>query len=249
VLANLVENALRYTEKGGLLVACRRRRDGLKIEVWDTGIGIPPAQFGAVFHEFYQVGNPHRDRGHGLGLGLAIVERTARLLDHPVELRSRVMRGSVFSVGVPLGDPALVRVAQPAAQLAPLSGCNVLVVEDAADIRAAMTVLLESWGCHVVAAESGVDADLAMTRDNAEIHAILADYGLPGAEDGISLVRRLTKRFPRAGAAIISGDVNTALLRDAETAGIALLHKPVRPAKLRALLGSMWREHAAKAIA
>ncbi len=96
VLVNLINNALRYTREGGVLVGCRRRAGGLWIEVWDTGIGIPKENFKDIFREFQQLSNPQRDREQGLGLGLAIVERTTRLLDHPIQLRSRVGRGSVF---------------------------------------------------------------------------------------------------------------------------------------------------------
>ncbi|MBC8022697.1 MAG: response regulator [Burkholderiales bacterium] len=249
ILVNLVNNALRYTERGGVLVACRRRAGGLSIEVWDTGIGIPPTQLDAVFREFYQVDNRERDRDKGLGLGLAIVERTARLLDHPMGVRSRLLRGSVFFLVVPFGDPARVRPAQAAPEAPVLAGCNVLVVEDARDIRAAMTVLLEGWGCHVLAAGSGAEADTVIARENVELHAILADYRLPGGENGIALLRRLAWRHPRAGPVLISGDIDPALLREAEEARIPLLHKPVRPAKLRTLLGSIWRERGVQATA
>jgi two-component system, sensor histidine kinase len=250
ILVNFVNNALRYTERGGVLVACRRREGGLSIQVWDTGIGIPPTQFEAIFREFYQVDNRERDRDKGLGLGLAIVERTAGLLEHPIGVRSRLLRGSVFSLLVPFGDPAGVRPAAAATpEAAALSGCNVLVVEDSREIRAAMTVLLEGWGCHVLAAGSSAQADAAIAADGVEIHAMLADYRLPGGENGLALLRRLALRHPRAARVLISGDIAPALLREAEEAGIPLLHKPLRPARLRAMLGSIWRERGVQAIA
>jgi signal transduction histidine kinase len=248
ILVNLVDNALRYTERGGVLLACRRRAGGLSIEVWDTGIGIPPTQLGAIFREFFQVDNPQRDRDKGLGLGLAIVERTAELLEHPIRVRSRLLRGSVFSLLVPYGDAARVRHVPPAVDTPAFAGCNVLVVEDAREIRAAMTVLLEGWGCRVLAAGSGAEAD-ALAHEDVELHAILADYRLPGGENGISLLRRLAWRHPHAAPVLISGDIDPALLREAEDARIPLLHKPVRPARLRAMLGSIWRERGVQATA
>ena len=248
LLSNLVHNAVRYTNRGGVLVACRPRMDGLLIEVWDTGIGIGPTQIHEIFREFYQVDNPQRDRDQGLGLGLAIVERTARILEHPIAVRSRLGRGSVFCVLVRYGDPSQVRRAAPTAAMLPLAGCNVLVVEDSREIREAMTVLLEGWGCRVAAAASGGEAE-ARARGEGDIHAIVADYNLPGGDNGIALLRRLAARHARAAQVLMSGDISPALMREAAQAGIPLLHKPLKPARLRSLLGAAWRESRAQAEA
>jgi signal transduction histidine kinase len=246
VLANIVTNALRYTPRGRITIGCRRRRGTIEVQVWDTGIGIPEENLDDVFREFYQLGNPQRDREQGLGLGLAIVERTARLLGHAVKVRSRPGVGSMFSVAVPIGDAAAVR--KPALEergtWVPLLGCKVLVVEDERDIRAAMTTLLEGWGCHVLTAASGPEAHalLAGTSDAPDV--VFADYRLPGGEDGIVLLESLVQAHPSASAILISGDIEPELLKRARDAGLTLLHKPVRPARLRALLGSVWRERA-----
>jgi len=248
MLSNLVHNAVRYTNRGGVLVACRARMDGLLIEVWDTGIGIGPTQIHEIFREFYQVDNPQRDRDQGLGLGLAIVERTARVLEHPIAVRSRLGRGSVFSVLVRYGEASRARPAVPVAAALPLAGCNVLVVEDSREIREAMTVLLEGWGCRVLAAASGSEAE-ARARTESALHAIVADYNLPGGENGIAVLRRLAARHARASQVLMSGDIDPALMREAEAAGIPLLHKPLKPARLRALLGAAWRDARAPAAA
>jgi signal transduction histidine kinase len=248
IVANFVDNALRYTARGGgVLVGCRRREKGLLIEVWDNGVGIEPAQLGEIFREFYQVENPQRDRDQGLGLGLAIVERTARLLDHPITVRSRPDRGSVFSILVPHGDPAQVRAAERARAAEMLTGCCVLVIEDEREIRAAMSVLLEGWGCHVVAAGSAEEAETLLAHGGAVPDAILADYRLGGAETGVQLLLRLAVRYPNAAPVLISGDIGPEVLKEAEMSRIPMLHKPLRPARLRAMLGSIWRERRAVA--
>jgi signal transduction histidine kinase/CheY-like chemotaxis protein len=248
IVANFVDNALRYTARGGgVLVGCRRREKGLLIEVWDNGVGIEPAQLGEIFREFYQVENPQRDRDQGLGLGLAIVERTAKLLDHPITVRSRPDRGSVFSILVPHGDPAQVRAAERARAAEMLTGCCVLVIEDEREIRAAMSVLLEGWGCHVVAAGSAEEAETLLAHGGAVPDAILADYRLGGAETGVQLLLRLAVRYPNAAPVLISGDIGPEVLKEAEMSRIPMLHKPLRPARLRAMLGSIWRERRAVA--
>ena len=247
ILVNLLNNALRYTQKGGVVVGCRRRKDGLLIEVWDTGIGIPADKYDEIFREFHQLANPQRDREQGLGLGLAIVERTGRLLGHPIRVRSRVGRGSVFSMTIPYGDPAQVRASERSRTADALDGLAVLVVEDENEIRSAMTVLLEGWGCKVVVAASGAEVDAALAKSGLEPHAILADFRLPGEETGIGVIARLRTRFPDAAGVVITGDIAPEVLSAAEAARLHLMHKPLRPARLRSLLGAIWRERNAAA--
>lgn len=241
ILVNLTHNALRYTREGGILVGCRRRREGVLIEVWDSGVGIPADQFEAIFREFHQLQNPQRDREKGFGLGLAIVERTARLLEHPLRVRSRVGRGSVFSILVPYGDPARVGAAESPRPAEILEGCRVLVVEDDREIRQATILLLEGWRCEVHAAASGAELDRLLATLAAPPDAILADYRLPGGENGIQIIARLRDRYPGAGAILVSGDIAPEVHREAQAAGLPFLHKPLRPARLRALLGALWR--------
>jgi signal transduction histidine kinase/CheY-like chemotaxis protein len=249
ILVNLTTNALRYTDRGKVLVGCRRRRDGLAIEVWDTGPGIPQEDLRDIFKEFHQLGNPTRDRDQGLGLGLAIVERTAALLDHPLVVKSRVGRGSMFSIRVPYGDAQKIRGgdAPHSAQWASLEGCVALVVEDDKEIRAAMTILLESWSCKVLCAASGPEARALVASSGCAPNVILADYRLPGEENGIHVIRSVQRAHPSAAGILISGDIAPAILKEAERSGFQLLHKPLRPARLRALLGRTWRDRPALA--
>jgi CheY-like chemotaxis protein len=230
-----------------VLVGCRRRADGLWIEVWDSGIGIPDDKHEDVFREFHQLANSQRDREQGLGLGLAIVERSARLLGHPLKIASRVERGSVFRLRIPYGDPVRVRASERSRAADALDGCTVLVVEDEGEIRAAMTILLEGWNCRVVAASSGDEVDGLLARLGGAPDVVLSDYRLPGSENGLQLIARVRARFPGTGAIVISGDIGPEVLRETQQAGHHLLHKPLRPARLRALLGSMWRERHSRA--
>ena len=239
VMVNLVNNALRYTKSGGVLVGCRKRAAGLWIEVWDTGVGIAKEDQKAIFREFHQLSNPQRDREQGLGLGLAIVDRTCRLLGMPIEVRSRPGHGTVFSVRVPYGDPSRVVVGERARVADSLDGLQVLLVDDDKEIRAAMRALLEGWGCDVVAAPSGAGVDSELDSFTPDV--VLADFRLPGPENGIQVMQRMRKRFPDVHGIVISGDIGAEVLRAAQASGYQLLHKPLRPARLRALLGSFWR--------
>ena len=249
ILGNLLSNAVRHTERGGVLIGCRARGAEVVIEVWDTGPGIPESRQREIFQEFVQLGNPQRDREQGLGLGLAIVERTARLLGHQVGVRSRVGRGSVFWLRVGRGDPASVRPIADEAEGAPLQGCTVLVVEDDREVRRAMTLLLEGWGCVVCVAESGSDVRDQLARLGTGPDIAIADYRLPGEEDGIEVLDAIRRRFPATGGILVSGDIAPEVLRRAQDSGYTLLHKPLRPARLRALMGNLWRARAAAARA
>jgi two-component system, sensor histidine kinase len=249
VLVNLVNNALRYTRSGGVLVGTRQRADGVVIEVWDTGVGIAKEDLKAIFREFHQLSNPQRDREQGLGLGLAIVERTCRLLELPILVRSRPGRGSVFSVRVPRGDPAKVLVVEHPRAADTLDGLRVLVIEDEKDIRAAMLALLEGWRCNVVAAGSAAAAESEVAQRGFTPDVVLADYRLPGNVTGLEAINRLRARFPDTVGVVISGDIAPEVLRAAEASGFHMMHKPLRPARLRALLGSVWRAHHQSAAA
>ncbi len=239
ILINLLSNAVRYTERGGIVVGCRRRAGRVRIEVWDSGIGIALAQQGAVFEEFYQAGNPERDQRRGLGLGLAIAARLAQLLDSRIELASRPGKGSVFAFELPRVEaPAkpAVEIASPVVNEC-LHGASILVVDDDALVREGMAALLAHWGCEVTLAVSSDDAVIALARCARVPDAILCDYRLPGGKTGIETIRRLREvcgmQIP---ASLVSGDTAPERLAEARQCGLTLLHKPVRPAKLRALL-------------
>ncbi|MBK6336256.1 MAG: response regulator [Betaproteobacteria bacterium] len=234
ILRNLVANALKYTQRGGVLVGCRPRGGGVSIEVWDTGPGIPPAEQSRIFEEFYQIGNAERDRAKGLGLGLAIVRRLADLLGHRVELASRPGRGSVFRVQVPRasGD---VADAPPGvdAPATTLTGRRILVVDDEVAVRDGMCDLLAAWGCRAEAFAGPAE----VPPDTLPPDAMIVDYRLVGSVDGLAAIAELRARFGRdLPAILISGESSSAHLARIDASGIPLLHKPVPPAKLRAAL-------------
>lgn len=241
ILLNLLANALRYTYRGSVLLACRRCADGrhVRIEVWDSGIGIAPEHHEAIFGEFYQVGNPERDRGNGLGLGLNIVERAAKLMGHRLQMWSQLGQGTRFGIEVPLAPADAVqerRGTQRDRALDDLAGLVVMVVEDDSLAREAVASLLRSWGC-VVAEANGLSAALGQFERGERPDVIVSDYRLPYGENGMEVIARLRAAAGSSiPACLISGDTDPALMQQAREAGLSLLHKPVRPAKLRSLL-------------
>ena len=242
VLLNLVSNALRYTRSGGVLVACRRRADHARIEVWDTGIGIPPESRSEIFTEFVQLDRSEREPGQGLGLGLAIVERTARLLGHPLGLSSRLGRGSCFFVEVPLAPAGeSPEEPEPSPSQTQFEGISVLIIDDDALVRNGLSTLLESWGCSVLSAANQSDAERQLQRFGP-VDLVACDYRLSHGDNGIDVLQRL-----RLGAALtcpaflISGDTDPRLVQLANAAAITLLHKPLRPSRLRALMDQLLR--------
>ena len=239
ILQNFLVNAVRYTPAGRILVGCRRRGDSVVIEVWDTGVGIPQDKLHEIFVEFRQLEGATPERGQGLGLGLAIVERLAGLLDHPLEVRSRPGRGSCFAVRVPLAAAPVARPRREARGL-PFAGTLVLLIENEPAIAAAMQDLLGNWKCRVVA---GADAETALAGLRGEIpDVVLSDLHLDrdtGIE-ALALIRERLQHLPPA--AIITADRNPALADVAAAAGARLLHKPVRPGALRALLTQLLAE-------
>jgi signal transduction histidine kinase/CheY-like chemotaxis protein len=236
---NLISNAVRYTSHGGLLVGCRKRGDSLRIEVWDTGAGIPEDQHQKIFGEFYRLGEPDRARGAGLGLGLAIVDRLCRLLGHPIEVRSIPGKGSVFTVTVP-GAPARAAVieprAQPRNQLSLSNGKLVLVIDDDPLVREGMGGILRSWGCRVIAADTDSKALKALTGQDHTPDLIISDYHLANGATGPETIERLRSALSaQIPAFLISGDTDSEPLRQARAKGYHLLHKPVDPMALRAM--------------
>jgi signal transduction histidine kinase/ActR/RegA family two-component response regulator len=239
ILLNLLANAVRYTEHGAILLGARRHGDRVRIEVWDTGAGIAPEHREAIFQEFFQVGNPERDRAKGLGLGLAIVARLARLLGNRIEMRSHPGKGSVFAVELPMGEARaeIEPMTQAPALSEVLPGARVLVVDDDALVREAMTSVLRQWGCQVATAANGDEAIARFDSEDGKPDAVLCDYRLPNGETGVDVIARLRAAAGRPiPAALVTGDTAPERLREAKLAGHALLHKPVHPAKLRALL-------------
>lgn len=195
IVQNFVSNALRYTEKGKVLVGCRRRGDGLRIQVWDTGIGIAEDQIDGIFEEFRQLDNPERDRAKGLGLGLAIVDRIARLLAHPIEFRSSLGRGSMFSVTVPLGSGDEGRDVDDTAadRVLDLSGKSILIVEDNLEVGEATKALVEFWRADVTWAVNAEEALTLISDGELRPDMVIADYRLPDGDTGIDMLRRIAE--------------------------------------------------------
>ncbi len=239
ILRNFAANALKYTPAGGILIGCRRAGNAFRIEVHDSGIGIPAQAQQAIFREFYQLDNPERDREKGLGLGLAIADGLARSLDHQLALRSTPGRGSTFSVSVPRGNPSPHETSAASAVTGALPGKTVLLIDDDAAIRASAAELLERWDCVAVTAESATEALELMTASGFYPNAILADYRLRGGVTGVSAIRAIQARCGALPAAILTGDTDPDRLREARDSGFPLMHKPLTAAKLRALLSNL----------
>jgi PAS domain S-box-containing protein len=245
IIQNYLSNALRYTERGGVVVGCRRRGGELEIAVYDTGPGIAAHQRQGMYAEFSRLehGSPWGEKG--LGLGLSICDRLARLMRHTLSFSSQPGRGSMFGVRVVRdADARRARSAEPqlpALEPGDLAGLRVLCVDNDAAILDGMEALLAQWGVRVLKARNSTEATLRCTESG--IDAILADYHLGDGVDGIELLRRLRQlRQPAIAAALISADHDADLGLAARNAGFPLLHKPLRPAALRALLCAFRRQ-------
>lgn len=242
VMQNLVSNAMKCTTAGGVVVGCRRRGDRLLLEVWDTGPGIAAEYRQEIFQEFFQIQGAARESGRGLGLGLAIVERICRLLDHPVHLRSTPGRGSVFAVAVPRGAPAadagVAQQASPAEYR--FTGARIAVVDDDPAIRDAMRELLERWGCGVSVSGSAMELLDALEAGDVIPDVLICDYRLRGGASGLDAVAQIREALGvPLPTLLITGDTGPDRLREAHDSGFQLLHKPVAPAKLRQVIHLM----------
>lgn len=237
MVRNLVDNAIKYTAMGSVSLDAKADERTVRIAVRDTGPGIAESERERIFKEFYQVGNPERDRGKGLGLGLAIVRRLARLLDLEVQLDSEPGRGSTFAVTLPRMPEERAKPRPPRPPVTDdadaLIGARVLVIDDELSVRVGTRTLLESWGCRVAAC-SGFDEAQRLLDDYAlDVDVILADFRLPQHENGIETVRRLRARLGNVPALMVSGDTAPERLREAQASGLPFLHKPVPADKLK----------------
>ncbi len=242
ILRNLVTNAIRYTEKGGVLVACRRRGDKLLIQVWDTGIGIDMAERETIFHEFTQLQNPERDRNKGLGLGLAICRRLAYLLGHELSVNSRAGRGSVFTLEVPVYEGGVEAAQKPRTTYShwDLYGKRVLVLDDDDTVREGMLALLQRWGCITLPASNGEEAIRQARESEYLFDVIVSDYRLPGNVTGVQVVQQILSEAPiPIPVVLVTGDTSPERLQEVRDSGFPLLHKPVKPAFLRNALGKV----------
>jgi CheY-like chemotaxis protein len=241
LLQNLVSNAIKYTPKGRVLVGCRRKRGNLRIEVYDTGHGIPASKKRLVFREFQRL-----DEGakvaRGLGLGLSIVERIGRVLDHKVNLRSTPRRGSRFSVEVPVSSAAPVAAPREIATVArgQLLGTAVLCIDNEPKVLDGMETLLGGWGCQVLKAPDLAAAIAAIAQSKIAMNGLLVDYHLDRG-NGLDAIVELRRRFGAdLPAILITADRSPHVRDEARTLGVQVLSKPLKPAALRALM-AQWR--------
>ena len=242
IVGNLLANALRYAPDGRVVMGCRRLAGAVRLEVWDTGIGIPAEELGKIFREFHQIGSPDRSVTRGLGLGLAIVDRLSRLLDLRVCVRSTVGRGSVFSLEIPLSE-SVVPIPEPLSAIevdsGRLAGLKVLLIEDDVEVRRVMTRALEVLGVGIWAAEGREEALRAIASDDlGRPDLIIADFRLAAGERGTRLVSEIRYRLRHpVAASIITGDTTSGPLREIHVSGCRPLYKPVGMATLKGILG------------
>lgn len=243
IVRNLLSNAFRYTRAGGVVLAVRKKRGQLRIEVWDTGVGIEQSKLREIFTEFHQLLPQGTGGRQGVGLGLAIVERMCRILGYQVDVTSRPDRGSRFMVTLPADEEVIVPATTPKSSLVAVSegfgNARVLVIDNEPAVLESMRLLLERWGCQVMAAGSEAEA-LAMLDDNQRPDVLLADFhlndGFTGCEAIGAIRRRLGQEVP---AAIVTADRSDETRRLMRTRQLPILNKPVKPNRLRALLTSL----------
>ncbi len=243
VLQNFLSNAIRYTERGKVLLGCRRLKGKLRIEVWDTGPGIPESEHVRVFSEFERLQRGNTEVEDGLGLGLAIAQRCADLLGHPLDLRSRPGRGTMFAITVPLGRPEdTISTGNTGEEpgTGSLDGLRVLCIDNDPDILAGMEELLKAWNCQVMLANSGSRARQHCVDASPSI--ILADYHLDAGENGLALAVELVKESQQdVPVILISADDSAQARSDARAAGFKFMAKPVNAGRLRAMIHALTR--------
>jgi signal transduction histidine kinase len=243
ILLNLVSNAVRYTRCGRVTVGCRRRGAELRIDVCDTGPGIPEEEQRNIFGEFVQLAASKSERRGGLGLGLSIIERLSRLLAHPIEVDSRVGRGSRFSITLPSAPARSETTEAPMSIVAGADrarGKRIIVIDDDALVLDGMGGILRSWGCEVVTAESAETALAKLAAQRLEPDLIISDYRLADGKSGIETIELLRAESGDAiPAFLVSGDTAPERLREASASGYHLLHKPMTPMRLRAVLNQL----------
>ena len=241
ILANLVQNGLRYSRPGaGVLVGARRRRGGVSLEVWDAGIGIAEAELPKVFDEFYQVANPERDRSKGLGMGLAIVKRLSELLGHELTVRSRPGAGSMFRVWVARAHAEQIDEFTVGAETLPGAlddPRTVLLLDDEEAIRTSVGKLLAEWGYDVVAVSTTADAVAAARRREGLVDVVISDLRLRDGEDGLRAIEqvRAVCGFD-VPALLVTGDTAPEQVRRVHESGHIVLYKPVQPKDLLTVL-------------
>jgi len=247
ILQNLLTNAVQYTERGGIKLAARRRGQDVRIEVYDTGPGIPASDQDMIFEEFQRGPSPDRLSIGGFGLGLSIVQRMAEALDHPVGLCSRVGHGTRFSITAPFAgtvDSTAERsVPVSCGATYGLNGVKVLVIDNDQSVLEAMQSLLQRWSCEAVLVRDIADLDRNVAAPGAAPDIVLADYHLDRGACGVAAIEKLRAAAgdPELPAIIITADHSPAIADKALSGRCELLLKPVKPAELRALMHHLVR--------
>ena len=240
MMRNLISNALKYTHRGRVLVGCRRHQGKLRIEVWDTGIGIPESELKSIFDEYHQVDNPARQRSQGLGLGLSIVKSLGELLGHPIGVRSQQGKGSVFSIEVPLQPSGHSSAAHrhphvsddAPSHTAPRTGA-ILIIEDDPEVREPLQLFLHEEGYAISTAVDGPAALEAVARGTMRPDLVLADYNLPNGLNGVQISEKLSQVLDgRIPFIILTGDISTETLRNIALHDCVHLNKPVKLGEL-----------------
>ena len=239
IIRNLLSNAMKHTERGKILLGCRRRGDKLRIEVWDTGTGIPAEQLHAIFEEFHQLDNPAREHNRGFGLGLSIVQRLANLLGHSIDVQSRPGKSSVFAVEAPLGgqQPGTLPRRRRSSTVQNTSGhAAILVIEDDPSIREMLALLFTSEGHRTAAAADGKQA-LALARRTIRPDIVVAGYSLPNGMTGLQVVAGVREALGRKiPAVILTSDISTDTMHEITRGGCVQRNKPVRAEELTHLI-------------
>jgi signal transduction histidine kinase/CheY-like chemotaxis protein len=237
MLGNLVSNAIRYTERGHIDVYCRKHGRHASVYVSDTGVGIPAAELERIFEEFYQLNDTNRSQGHGLGLGLAIVRRTAELLGYELSARSSIRVGSVFGIQLPIAGADQFRQMVPvsaSAQDSVLAGAFIVVVDDDQESRFATEAIFKSWRCHVIAGNCGAAVRQELAQHLRQPDLIVADYWLSDAETGLAVIQDLRRDAEmRIPAIILTADHEVARAATANAPDIAFLQKPANAQRIR----------------
>ncbi len=235
MVRNLLSNALKYTQRGRVLIGCRRRAGKLRIEIWDTGLGIPASELEAIFEEYHQVDNPARERSRGLGLGLSIVKSLGDLLGHQIRVRSRPGKGSVFSIEVLTASDSAASAPIPPT-LAPLAtvrtptrSATILIIEDDPEVREYLALFLNEEGYHTMTAIDGPAALPLFADAKQRPDLVLADYNLPNGLTGVEIAERLRREFDiKIPFVILTGDISTDALRDIALHDCVQFSKPVK---------------------
>lgn len=229
VLRNLLSNAVKFTNQGGIeLAACRTDSGLIEVAIKDSGVGIPNDELDNIFSEYYQLGNPERDRNRGFGLGLAISKRLCDLLSIPIAVESKSGQGSVFKIALKEGAMSEVKVVKPDVLIDKLEGLTILVIDDDMSILDSMQSLLSEWGCRAICGESQEDAINKLREQNTEPDFIVADYrlrnNLTGTDACLAIEREIGKAIP---SIIVTGDTSPSRLKEVVETGYEILHKPV----------------------